>query len=160
MNTASPGILSVVFLIGAAGASAQQPPAPPARQPAAHAAQQPAAHQTPPPAARHVSPAAAYRREVPAALAHQARITEDSARGIAMRRIPGGVVQALELEREGGHLIYSFDLKVAGHAGIEEVHVDALNGSVLAVEHEAPHADSAGHRPAAPPRPAPAPRRP
>jgi hypothetical protein len=143
MNTASPGILIVLFVIGASGAAAQQPPVHPAQP----------AHQPP-------APAAAYRREVSATLARQARITEDSAREIAMRRVPGGVVQALELEREGGRLIYSFDLKLAGHPGIEEVHVDALNGSVLAVEHETPHADSAGRRPAAPARSAPAPRRP
>jgi len=78
-----------------------------------------------------------YQREVPDSLAAQTRVSEDSARAIAMRRIPRGVVQKLELERERGHLIYSWVLKIAGRAGVEEVNVDALSGRILGVEHEA-----------------------
>lgn len=78
----------------------------------------------------------AYKRDVPAKLARQAKISEDSARTIAMSKIPNGTVQALELENEKGKLMYSFELKVAGKDGIEEVNVNALDGSVVAVEHE------------------------
>ena len=78
-----------------------------------------------------------YTREVPDSLAAKAKISEDSARAIALHRIHG-TVQALELEREHGRLLYSWDIKVAGKRGITEVHVDALNGRVLAVEHENP----------------------
>ncbi len=35
-----------------------------------------------------------------------------------------------------GRLIYSYDIKVAGKPGIEEVHVDAMTGAVIATEHE------------------------
>jgi len=77
-----------------------------------------------------------YKRDVPAALAAQAKVAEDSAVARALARVPGGQVVQLVLEREGGRLIYSLDIKVPGKAGIEEVHVDALSGRVLAVEHE------------------------
>ena len=80
--------------------------------------------------------APAYKRDVPTRLATQAKVSEDSARAIALQRVPGGTIQALELEREGGVLIYSWDIKVVGKPGITEVHVDALTGRILAVEHE------------------------
>ena len=42
----------------------------------------------------------------------------------------------LELENEGGRLIYSYELKVAGRSGVEEVNVDAKSGKVVSTEHE------------------------
>jgi DNA-binding response OmpR family regulator len=63
-------------------------------------------------------------------------ISEDSARAIVLREVPGGRVQALELEWENGALIYSWDIKVRGKPGITEVHVSAIDGKVLAAEHE------------------------
>ena len=76
-----------------------------------------------------------YKREVPDSLVAKAKITEDSARAVALKRVPG-TVQSLELENERGRLIYSWDIKVAGKPGITEVHVSALNGRVLSVAHE------------------------
>jgi uncharacterized membrane protein YkoI len=87
-------------------------------------------------AAQQAGGAPSYRREVPAALLAQAKISEDSARVLALTRAPGGVVQELELEREHGKLIWSFDIKVAGKPGITEVNVNALDGSIVGVEHE------------------------
>jgi uncharacterized membrane protein YkoI len=69
--------------------------------------------------------ARAYKRDVPAELLSQTKISEDSARAVA-----------LEVEREHGRLIWSFDLTVAGKPGIEEVEVDALTGKIVSVEHE------------------------
>lgn len=80
--------------------------------------------------------ARAYKRDVPAELLSQTRISEDSARTIALKRVPGSAVKALELEREHGLLMWSFDLTVAGKPGVEEVEVDALTGKIVAVEHE------------------------
>jgi len=80
--------------------------------------------------------ARAYKHEVPAALLSQTKISEDSAKTVALARVPGSAVKALELEREHGLLIWSFDLTVAGKPGIEEVEVDALTGNVVSVEHE------------------------
>jgi uncharacterized membrane protein YkoI len=80
--------------------------------------------------------ARAYKREVPAELLSQTKISEDSARAVALARVSGSAVKALELEREHGRLIWSFDLTVAGKPGIEEVEVDALTGKIVSVEHE------------------------
>ncbi len=91
------------------------------------AAQQPAAQQR----------AAAYKRNVPAALLAKAKITEDSARALALGRVPHATVTEVELEEEHGSLVWSFDLTVAGKPGIEEVNVDALTGKIVGVEHEA-----------------------
>ena len=41
-----------------------------------------------------------------------------------------------ELEAEHGCLIWTFDLRIAGKSGVQEVHIDAGNGNVLSVTHE------------------------
>ncbi len=66
------------------------------------------------------------------------RVPEADARAAALALVPGATVNGQELEREGGRWIYSFDLLVAGRPGVEEVHVDAVTGKVLAREHEGP----------------------
>ena len=96
-----------------------------------------------------------YKREVSRRLLRQARVSEDSALTIATARMPGAKVQAVELENEHGHLIWSWELEREGKTGIEEVNVDARDGSIVGVEHEEPRSDSARARPgtAATPRP-------
>ena len=74
--------------------------------------------------------------ESQAALRKEAKIVEADARKTALAAVPGGKVQSHELERENGKLIYSYDIKVAGKSGIEEVNVDAMTGSIVAHEHE------------------------
>ena len=71
-----------------------------------------------------------------AAAAMHPRVTLDSATAIASAKVPGGEVKSHELEREKGHLIYSFDFVVAGKPGVEEVNVDAMTGAVLSAVHE------------------------
>jgi uncharacterized membrane protein YkoI len=102
-------------------------------------------------------PAPAYKREVPRNLLRQAKVSEDSALKIAMARMPGAKVQALELENENGHLMWSWEMKLEGKTGVEEVNVNARDGSIIAVEHENPaterqeqRRDSTRARPAAP----------
>lgn len=80
----------------------------------------------------------AYKREIPATLSKQAKISEDSAAAIARARVPNGSIQSVELEHEHGKLIYSYDVKVAGKSGMEEVNVNAMDGTVVGVEHESP----------------------
>ena len=65
-----------------------------------------------------------------------AKITEDSARVLALVQVPGGKIEGGELETEGGKLLYSFDIKVAGKPGVEEIHISALTGELLSHEHE------------------------
>lgn len=79
-----------------------------------------------------------YKRDVPDSLAKAATVTEAAATATAQKRIPQGTIQAMELEREKGHLMYSYDFKVPGKSGIDEVNVDAMTGKVLHVAHEGP----------------------
>ena len=69
-------------------------------------------------------------------LRKEAKITEAEARKTALASVPGGKVQSHELEREKGRLIYSYEIKVAGKPGVEEVNVDAKTGEVVTHEHE------------------------
>lgn len=71
-----------------------------------------------------------------AALRKEATIAEADARKTALAAVPGGKVQSHELERENGKLIYSYDIKLTGKSGIEEVNVDAKTGEIVAHEHE------------------------
>jgi hypothetical protein len=72
----------------------------------------------------------AYRRTVPDSLAAQAKITEDSARVLAMSKVPNGTIQTLILERRRGKLIWSFAIRDPAKSGSTQVFVDALDGSV------------------------------
>jgi len=74
--------------------------------------------------------------ESQASLRKEAKIAEADARKTALAAVPGGKVQSHELEREHGKLIYSYDIKVAGKSGVEEVNVDAMSGAIVAHEHE------------------------
>jgi hypothetical protein len=81
---------------------------------------------------------AAYKRELPDSLVKQAKIAEDVAAATAQKRVPNGKIQSVELEREDGKLIFSYDIKTEGKAGIDEVHVSAISGKLLSFEHETP----------------------
>jgi uncharacterized membrane protein YkoI len=76
--------------------------------------------------------------ESQAALRREAKVSEETARATALREVPNGTVKASELEREHGKLIYSFDISVPGKSGIEEIAVNAIDGSVVTHEHETP----------------------
>lgn len=77
-----------------------------------------------------------YKKDIPAKLAKTAKITEDSAAKVAQAKLPAGKIEAVELENEHGKLQYSYDIKLAGKSGIEEVNINAMDGSVIGVEHE------------------------
>lgn len=74
-----------------------------------------------------------YERDVPAALLSQVKIGEDSARALALAKIPGGI-EAVELKRESGALVWIWDVKVKGKRGITEVWVNAMDGAVTSHE--------------------------
>lgn len=77
--------------------------------------------------------------ETQADLMKEARISMDSARAIALAKVPGATVKSGEIERENGRLIYSFDLETSGRSGIDEVNVNALTGKIVGkVQHEGP----------------------
>jgi len=71
-------------------------------------------------------------------LMKQAKVGEPAAAKLAVARVPNGQIQAVELESEDGRLIYSYEIKVPGQSGIEEVNVNAKTGEVVSSEHETP----------------------
>ena len=75
------------------------------------------------------------KEEKPGLLA-KAKVTDTAARRAALAKVPGGSIVQAEIEMEKGTLIYSYDVRVTGKPGIEEVAVDAHTGAVLSVEHE------------------------
>jgi len=93
--------------------------------------------------AQEAKPAAKKEATSQAALRREATIAEADARKTALAAVPGGKVQSHELERENGRLIYSYDIKIAGKPGIEEVNVDAKTGEIVAHEHEDAKAEAA-----------------
>lgn len=87
------------------------------------------------------APAAAqkpnYKRDLPDSLAREAKVSEAAAIAVARKAVPKGEVASIELEREGGRLIYSMDVKTTGKSGIDEVNVDAKTGKMVGkVQHE------------------------
>jgi uncharacterized membrane protein YkoI len=81
------------------------------------------------------------KEESQATLRKEAKITEAAARATALAEVPNGKIKSSELERENGKLIYSFDISVAGKSGIDEVNVNAIDGTVVAKSHEGPKAE-------------------
>ncbi len=70
------------------------------------------------------------------------KVSKDSAQAIAVAALPNGRVAAGEYEHEKGKWIWSFELKVPGKSGIEEVNVDAMTGQIVSREHEGPKTEA------------------
>ncbi|HEV7138263.1 MAG TPA: hypothetical protein VGN43_16635 [Steroidobacteraceae bacterium] len=72
-----------------------------------------------------------------AQLMSMAKLSKPKAERIALEKIGHRAkISSAEIEAEQECLIWSFDLKVPGHAGVQEVNIDAGNGNVLDVHHE------------------------
>jgi uncharacterized membrane protein YkoI len=82
-----------------------------------------------------------FAAETQAELQREAKIPMTKARATALHRVSHGKIESGELEREGGKLIYSFDVK--NPKGVTEVNVDAMNGKVVAVHHESASKETA-----------------
>jgi uncharacterized membrane protein YkoI len=89
-----------------------------------------------------VAGAQTVKKETQAQLKKSAKISYTHARSTALKEVPNGRVSKSELERENGKLIYSFDVKVPGKTGIEEINVDAVTGAVVSHEHETPKVEA------------------
>lgn len=87
-------------------------------------------------ASAQAAPQANRMKEERPGLLAQATITPDSARSLALARVPGGRIEEAEIEMEDGRLVYSFDMAVSGKRGVEEVLIDAKTGAVISEEHE------------------------
>ena len=80
---------------------------------------------------------------LPAAALAGVQISDDSARVLALVQVPGGKITEGGIETEEGKLLYSFDITVPGKDGLEEIHIDAMTGAVLAHEHETEESEAA-----------------
>jgi uncharacterized membrane protein YkoI len=72
-------------------------------------------------------------RNVPDSLVSQAKVNEDSARAVALKRVPG-TVQSVTLERERHRLMWEFKIQRQGRKSASEVEVNASTGKVIRVE--------------------------
>lgn len=84
---------------------------------------------------------AVRKAETKSTLRKEAKISEKTARATALKEVPNGKVKSSEIERENGKLIYSFAIAAPGKTGIEEINVDAIDGSVVSREHESAKAE-------------------
>jgi hypothetical protein len=81
-------------------------------------------------------PAGAQAQQLTGPEAHlRTRITQDSARAVALARVPRGAVEASALKLEGGMLVYIYDISVPGKDGLEELHVSAVDATVVSAHH-------------------------
>ncbi len=72
-------------------------------------------------------------RNVPDSLVSKAKVSEDSARAVALKRVPG-TVQGVALERERSRLMWDFKIQRTGRKGATEVEVNAMTGRIIAVQ--------------------------
>ena len=80
-----------------------------------------------------------------AEMTRMAKISAEEAKKIALGEVKraGATIAKGGLEVEDGCLVYSYDIKVPGRSGVEEVIVDAGTGKVLKTEHESPAKEAA-----------------
>jgi Peptidase propeptide and YPEB domain len=78
-----------------------------------------------------------------AKLVKVSRTDAEAAAKASFKNPADATVAESELEAEHGCLIWSFDFKVKGAGGVQEVQVDAGNGKVLSSVHESPGKEAA-----------------
>ena len=78
---------------------------------------------------------AAQERNVPDSLVAKAKVSEDSARAVALKRVPG-TVQGVTLAKARRRLVYTFKVQRNGRPGLTDVQVNAATGHVIAVRRE------------------------
>jgi hypothetical protein len=83
--------------------------------------------------------------ESQAELRAQATITQAEAEKIALARVSDGKVKTVELEKEHGKLIWSFDISMQKSKNITEIQVDAKTGKIVSIQTETPK-DQAAER--------------
>ena len=66
------------------------------------------------------------------------KVPEAAARKTALAEVKsvGASVSGGGLEVEDGCLLYTYDIKIPGRSGVQEIVIDAGSGKVLKVEHE------------------------
>jgi uncharacterized membrane protein YkoI len=87
---------------------------------------------------------AAQERNVPDSLVAKAKVKEDAAQAIALKRVPGDV-QTVALGKMHRRLVYTFEIKRSGRQDLTKVEVNAATGHVIAVARESTRAKPAAH---------------
>lgn len=73
-----------------------------------------------------------------AELMKQAKITKAEAQQIALAKVSHGTVKSAEIEKEKGHLVWSFDIAQPGTRDITEILVDGKTGKIISTQTESP----------------------
>jgi Peptidase propeptide and YPEB domain len=73
-----------------------------------------------------------------AELTKQAKITKAEAEQIALAKVSQGIVKSAEIEKEKGHLVWSFDIAQPRKHDITEILVDAKTGKIISTQTESP----------------------
>jgi hypothetical protein len=73
-----------------------------------------------------------------AELMKQAKITKAEAEQIALAKVSHGIVKSAEIEKEKGHLVWSFDIAQPGTHDITECLIDAKTGKIISTKTESP----------------------
>lgn len=78
-------------------------------------------------------------------LGNLAKISLADAKKIALADVKASNKKVLdgELESEQGCLVYSFDIRVSGKSGLEEIMIDAGTGKIVSHTHESPKKEAA-----------------
>jgi hypothetical protein len=71
-----------------------------------------------------------------AELMKEAKITKAEAEQIALAKVSHGIVKSAEIEKEKGHLVWSFDIARPGTHDITEIWVDAKTGKIISTQTE------------------------
>jgi len=73
-----------------------------------------------------------------AELMKQAKITKAEAEQIALAKVSHGIVKSAEIEKEKGHLVWSFDIAQPDTHDITECLIDAKTGKIISTQTESP----------------------
>jgi len=73
-----------------------------------------------------------------AELMKRAKITKAQAEQIALAKVSHGIVKSAEIEKEKGHLVWSFDIAQPGTHDITECLIDAKTGKIISTQTESP----------------------
>jgi uncharacterized membrane protein YkoI len=85
-----------------------------------------------------VSHDAVAAEEPLAALKAQTKITQEEATKTALAKVPNGEVKSVELEKENGKLVWSFDISTPKSIDIIEIQVNAKTGEIVSRHIETP----------------------
>ena len=73
-----------------------------------------------------------------AALKAQAQVAQARAEKIALSKVPDGRITSVEIEKENGRLVWSFDIAVPHSENVTEVQIDAKTSKIVLVKIETP----------------------